>query len=1130
MLYFDLVLTGYEIILDLMGQHVIKVPDFLSTKLKGSKHNKLVEDVLTSYSDWISRNDTIFFREYTDHGINHLEGILETACLLLTEESKPFFSDSDACILIISTILHDVALHLQESQFIALVNNAKYPGINSDLDNDTWTQLWIKFSAEASRFSQSQLQLLFGVKEPIPIPDLNDFQTWTPLQYQLIGEFLRRHHPRMAHDFALFGFPAKENNKDIFIKIENEEYHKLIDLAGLVARSHGTSLRNLFDYLNKKFSHIRIQEGTHSVYVMVILRIADYLQLQSDRAPKGQFIVKNLRSPLSRREWKIHSAIENIIYDNHIDPESVEVIVDSKKLDIELYLRIQSLFDSIQKELDHSWAVLGEIYGRFKEHKLGITIRRIRSNIDDKTFFGRKAGFVTEKATFTAADAELLKLFIKPLYGDKPEIAVRELIQNSIDAVRERLIFDPNKIELSQSPSIIVAITKYKDKWKLKVEDKGMGMTLYTIIEYFLNAGASYRLSNVWKEDFVDKSGKTKVLRSGRFGVGALAAFMLAEDPTEVEMKVTTRHITSQPEGAFEFTTKLSEKPIQIKHTTKKEPGTIIEITTENPPAFMRESNKKDTNSKWDWYCLDHPIVQRFNLKGKSIPQEVTLPSSLKTSKHDYHWIFPNGYDSVGWSYSQFPNIVCNGIVVIESDLHYSTNKGNESDKKIKMPNLSIFDRDGNLPITLDRLRVEYNELQFLNDLIIDIEKNILAYILIAAPRKKPTSNIYPKLKPHPAFQDSSNHIPWVHVPEGSILYNINLFHILGCDSILEISDSSLIPTIMNSVKNVEEVAYTIDNHSIWDDLKATPNNGSGGNRINIYRPIINKKDINPIIKLIESAGNFEGNKYFINEVENFVENHYKSAITESKLSLIDFVINVLVKEKIVERQLSESFYNILKSYGVSTRQLKTILFIAGTSDYKSEVFLFIEESLNLKLYENYSSSYFSEESRLIDSIENRIRNLTNSKRLSQEMESELNTKFRSNILNSRLNVGSRYRVNFRILEQLLDELKKISQQTPKVEMEKFGRFIETKIDWDEIKSLDFSNFSIECPISELIVNNRFKGKKTDDLLSKIWLTYIGNNIIPYSSTKRKKLINEVKTNFQIERHLAHWQKEFKKR
>jgi hypothetical protein len=44
---------------------------------------------------------------------------------------------------------------------------------------------------------------------------------------------------------------------------------------------------------------------------------------------------------------------------------------------------------------------------------------------------------IPEKIAFEAANADLLKLLVAPLYGNDPSIGVRELIQNAIDAVRE---------------------------------------------------------------------------------------------------------------------------------------------------------------------------------------------------------------------------------------------------------------------------------------------------------------------------------------------------------------------------------------------------------------------------------------------------------------------------------------------------------------------------------------------------------------------------------------------------------------------------------------------------------------------------------------------------------------------
>jgi molecular chaperone HtpG len=101
------------------------------------------------------------------------------------------------------------------------------------------------------------------------------------------------------------------------------------------------------------------------------------------------------------------------------------------------FVRLKKLLRGIQAELDASWAVLGEIYGRYGLESLGLKLRRVRSNIDDESQFAKTVPYLPCEAAFDAQGPELLKLLIKPLYGDHPEIGVWELMQNAVDACRE---------------------------------------------------------------------------------------------------------------------------------------------------------------------------------------------------------------------------------------------------------------------------------------------------------------------------------------------------------------------------------------------------------------------------------------------------------------------------------------------------------------------------------------------------------------------------------------------------------------------------------------------------------------------------------------------------------------------
>jgi molecular chaperone HtpG len=811
-----------------MPGYSISIPTPFTDKLKGTKPARLVEEVLEAFSDFVGVNNVVFFRQYTDHGPKHIEAVLETAAALMTPESHELMTAEDVCVLVIATVLHDAALHLQEPGFLSLVSGLGTNPMIRELDESNWNVLWDKYVSETSRLSQTDLEDIFGVSEPVRAPVLTDPNSWTPLQFAFIGEFIRRHHHRLAHEMAIAGIPGAPELSHFPPKLQADPLRPLVELSGLVARSHGMSIRPLLPYLERHY-HKRRFQGTHTVYLMVLLRIADYLQLQADRASSKIFKVKRILSPISQLEWKVHEVIKDILYDQSDDPETVEVIVDPARTSIAIFLRIQDWLQGIQTELDTSWAVLGEVFGRFPERELGISIRRIRSNIDDVKTFGRDAGFVPSRVSFSAADAELLKLLIRPLYGERPEIAVRELVQNAVDAVRERKALGVAP-DTSRSADVEVQVRKHDEgQWSLIVDDSGVGMTFETLAKFFLNAGASFRSSLVWKTQFQNESGKSTVLRSGRFGVGALAAFLLAEDPRMVRLKLTTRHIHSAPEEGLEFEAELTDRPISIRHVNKESPGTRIEVITSSAPAFMQRSSSKEKNlaETWDWYCLDYPVVRRSNTTGKYLLQAITLPSQVESSPESHHWVFPSDYEAVSWTFDRAPALVCNGIIISKDGngippLEESAESA--SKLSLKMPSLSIFDRDGRLALTLDRLRVDFERLSFLEELREDVKRNIAAYLAVCAPAdlRKPRSfdvTASKDLQTHPAIAAALEAIPWVLTPKGVAIFDPDLLANLEVESVVEVRSSGDIKRVKAAAKH-DQLGIAITRKSLWESVQ----------------------------------------------------------------------------------------------------------------------------------------------------------------------------------------------------------------------------------------------------------------------------------------------------------------------
>ena len=107
--------------------------------------------------------------------------------------------------------------------------------------------------------------------------------------------------------------------------------------------------------------------------------------MQQERAPSQLLQVRRLRSPVSETEWQSHDAVLDIRH-THSDPEAI--FVQAAPQEARTYLKLKRLLQGLQSELDSSWAVLGEVYGRYGALAgLGLAIRRVRSNLDEETAF-----------------------------------------------------------------------------------------------------------------------------------------------------------------------------------------------------------------------------------------------------------------------------------------------------------------------------------------------------------------------------------------------------------------------------------------------------------------------------------------------------------------------------------------------------------------------------------------------------------------------------------------------------------------------------------------------------------------------------------------------------------------------
>ncbi len=809
----------------------ITFPNKLKQLLEGSTLQSHIWTFADTASKILSDNKLPFFPYYTDHGIDHINRVLQSQVDLVPEdvwtkstgESDPrLLCDADAVVIIGATILHDFAMHLRPAGFLELVSDdTRFKPIAwFDKDHEghradrPWPELWQDYVREARRFSDRQLVNIVGPEAALTwkfegLPKV--VGEWTENHHLIVGEFIRRHHARLAHEIAVYWLPGIPPGEfPAFGVNKNHDLHDFADLIGLVARSHGTSLRVCQAYLDQhpQYSSDPRPMRTAVLYPMALLRVADYLQIDGSRAPAVLLQLRDPQSPISVQEWQKHKAVKK--FGPSKDPRGWRVIV-TDDIPRTLYLQLQDLLAGIQSEIDHSTAVLDEAYGRYTREgldALNLAIRRVHSNLNTPGFRSNLP-YVPERTGFSS-DPNLLSLLVEPLYGKEPSVGVRELIQNSVDAVRELDAWCEARGVKKESldlpdleADVMVDFTQQDDgQWILRIQDRGIGMTADTIQNYFLRAGASFRNSSAWAKEFTDAEGHSTIPRTGRFGIGAFAIFLLGPSFT-----LTTRHVHDNSDRGYTCSVSFHEQEIEIHRCESRYIGTTIEVLlTEQAVETLKIGtvNKKGpTHSSTDWYCLSNPSVIRrawhHDQKLELAQRYVFSPTQTERGP-EWSPLHLDEQLQVSWSFQASPRLVCNGFQIeapsslndILSGVHFKWSFSHE----FKCPNLIVDDLAGQLPINIQRYGLSTISLPFGQELAEDVYLSFLAWALVCGPEGPEQALFSPIMHPLEERKirqidgDEDHHYSqhhWISTNECFIPFSPQLVHVLGATSYVTI-------------------------------------------------------------------------------------------------------------------------------------------------------------------------------------------------------------------------------------------------------------------------------------------------------------------------------------------------------
>jgi len=489
---------------------------------------------------------------YTVHDETHLDALWETASLVAPGELA--LNPPEAFVFGGAVLLHDAAMTL-----------AAYPGGLAELKQTTaWADAAALHGVGPPRSNESS--------PPMPLE----------VEAQIKTEVLRRLHAEKAAELATQGWRVRGNDDERMYLIDDPELRRFYGPSiGSVAHSHWWPIarveRDLAKILGAMPPHTR--HRVDLLKLAALLRVSDALHLDRRRAPR---FLRALEHPtgFSALHW---TAQERLAFP-HIEGDAV-VFTSGEPFelkDAEAWWLAYDAFALADQELRDADLLLRN------RGRGGLAVRRVKGVGDPREMarYVPVSGWRPVETRVRVSDVSKIveTLGGEKLYGDQPTAAIRELLQNAMDAIQARRRLQGRAPDWG---TILVELAERADGVWLLVEDTGVGMSETVLVGPLIDFGASIWRSPQVAEEYPGLAAKG-MDAIGRFGIGFFSVFMLGE-----EVRVTTRRYDHAQEDTLvlEFRRGLGSRPILRSAAPESAPidgGTRIDVKLWDDPRCKR--------------------------------------------------------------------------------------------------------------------------------------------------------------------------------------------------------------------------------------------------------------------------------------------------------------------------------------------------------------------------------------------------------------------------------------------------------------------------------------------------------------------------------------------------------------
>lgn len=476
----------------------------------------------------------------TVHDVTHLDALWETASLV--SDGAITVSPAEAFVFGASVLLHDSAMSL-----------AAYPQGLSDLKQ---TIAWKDTVVALLRDGEYDASVVNDPPQDVA--------------QRAIPEVLRQLHAQRAATLASQGWETA--NGDTVYLIDDPDLRFFYgETIGQIAHSHWWSVARVEELLSEDLGALPTRTGSRidRVKLACLLRIADALHLDQRRAPR---FLRALTRPQGASA--MHWSFQERLATPHIEHEAVVFTAGApfQISDADAWWLAYDTMSAVNRELQEVDLLMqNRARGLFRA-------RRVKGAGSPESLARtvRTQGWRPIDTQLRVSDIPRVveTLGGAKLYGDDPTIVLRELIQNSADAVQARRRHQSRREDWG---NIVVSLSEKPDGHWLAVEDNGIGMSERVLTGPLIDFGTSFWRSSLATQEFPGLIAKG-MNAIGRYGIGFFSVFMLG-----TTVRVISRRCDQGEEATriLEFRDGTASRPILSPAEQGRAPvdgGTRVEI------------------------------------------------------------------------------------------------------------------------------------------------------------------------------------------------------------------------------------------------------------------------------------------------------------------------------------------------------------------------------------------------------------------------------------------------------------------------------------------------------------------------------------------------------------------------